>query len=96
MVAKDPHQGKVIADAANTLAAGINQTALKERLWNIAQNALGAETCPATRSDALHMVQTELCTLCKEQQLIACGGYHNEDCDLVHIVTAGKRPEGMR
>ena len=80
--------GKHIAELAGTLAEGVQEAALKERLWTIARNALGIDGSSACPDEALHLVKTELCTLCKEQNLINCNGLNEEACDLVHIVVS--------
>ena len=91
MQANDAQKGKVIADAAGALAAGVNESELKARLWGIAQNALGIQDLASDQSDALHLVKTELCTFCKDHHLIECNGGHHEGCDLVQIVTSSPR-----
>jgi hypothetical protein len=88
MDSKDQQEGKVIARTAVALAAGVSESQLKNRLWGIALNAMGAEGSAEEKEAARHMVRTELCTFCREHNLIACNG-DQADCDLIHIISSG-------
>lgn len=73
-------------DPADTTKAGNHHpesASFKKCIWEMAENMMGKDDLHSASNAAQHLVEVEVCTLCKKQNFLTCTESNRNDCDLV-------------
>ena len=76
-------------DPTDTTKAGRHHPespSIKKYLWEMAENILGIDNLHSGSKVAQHLLEVEVCTLCKKQNFLACTESNSHDCVLVSAV----------